>query len=144
MTLEDILKAVSEVTGVSIEAMEGASKKREIADARHAFIQISKDNEFKVVDIGAAINKSHSSVCCSKRRDEDLIKKVNGILFPNEQIADEEKPKQQKTGFEIVDVSSRYFGPCYMILKGGDPSSHKDTLVDAVSEITSMEVRQDE
>lgn len=112
MTLEKILETVSEVTGVSIEEIKGGTKSSHAAIARNVFYQIGKDRGFRIGDIALMANKSHATVSVANIRDEKLMKQVSDILFPKKE---RESPEIKSPG--IVDISSRYFGECFMIMR---------------------------
>lgn len=63
MDLDTILKAVSESVKISIDAIRGKSRKRELVIARDIFFDLAKDNTSLSYEvIGDFVNRDHSSV----------------------------------------------------------------------------------
>jgi chromosomal replication initiator protein len=82
---EEILKIVSEVSGIPVEAIKTKSKKREIVEARHAYFLISlylKDKGLTnsiLKDIGAIVNRDHVTVIHARKNEH--LKSIQKIIY---------------------------------------------------------------
>jgi len=95
--IKNILHAVSEATGVSVEDMQGRNRKREFVFARDLFCNYIADNfrselektQFTTTKIGAMLNRNHSTVLhsFSKRNkawfkpEYNRIKKIVDVIL---------------------------------------------------------------
>jgi Bacterial dnaA protein helix-turn-helix len=62
-TLTVMIKAVSVVTGVDVEAIQSKSRKAHVVKARHIFCYVCRRNIKKSLEeVGAKVNLNHSSV----------------------------------------------------------------------------------
>lgn len=61
-SLEEILKSVSETSGVSVEDILSRTRKLEIVDARHIFCGIARDHhQYTLKTIGNFLNRDHTT-----------------------------------------------------------------------------------
>ena len=129
MRLEDILDAVVEVTGIAVEDIVKHSKKREYSDARTLYYEVARRQGYAYAKIGEMINRKHSGVMVA----------VGGIFYTPEFKAQLERvlnylginkepeveiPTLWSEDFKIVDISSRYFGSCFMGIDNGEVVAH--------------------
>ena len=119
MILEKILEEVINVTGVTVDDLKKRSRAtEEEAEAKLLYYEIGRRNGFTYKRIGELVDRKHSSVMTSlgahvftpkfKILLNDILNKL-GVKDEEE----ETKPLWNDT-FRVVDISSRYFGVCYM------------------------------
>lgn len=86
---EDILQIVSEVTGITVEAMKTKCRKREIVEARQAYFLINiklKDKGListSLEYVGDIVNRDHATVLHAKNNDH--LESIQRIIY-NTQI----------------------------------------------------------
>lgn len=128
---EEILQAVSEVTGVAVDHIKSKSVIRGVVEARGIFCVVSSMAGIPTRSLCESINKTPSSVISLSKKyfelcntNEDLIEKRDKVV---EMIGNEmevqnvmEEPLWTKD-FKIIDVSSMYFGKCYIGVVDGSP-----------------------
>jgi len=74
LKLYDILREVSEVSGVNIDEILSLSRKEKICIARQMFCYIATENKkWTQKQIGAAIRRDHSTVIHSRSVVEDML-----------------------------------------------------------------------
>ena len=66
--LADLADEVSEETGVSVPALRGPSRKRDIAWPRQRFCAYALSRRFQSTKIARFLNRDHSTVIYSARR----------------------------------------------------------------------------
>ena len=77
-----VLRACAETFGTSIEEMRGRVRNRNIADARHAYAYlISKIYpRFSSIEIGASINRDHSTILHARKSAKSRLERLNGKM----------------------------------------------------------------
>ena len=117
MTLEKILEEVINVTGVTVDDLKKRSRAtEEITEAKLLYYEIGRRNGFTYKRIGELVDRKHSSVMTSlgthvftpkfKILLNDILDKLG--------IKEEEPTPLWSDTFRVVDISSRYFGSCFM------------------------------
>lgn len=81
MTKETIIQQVSEITNISTEQIKGASRFREIADARKLSMLLIKENfeGATLSEIGRFFKKDHASVLHNIKVSRHLLLTDNGF-----------------------------------------------------------------
>jgi chromosomal replication initiation ATPase DnaA len=82
LTLAQIAKNVELQTGFSLKILKGRSRKRDIADVRHVFCAIARNNNHRLNRIGNYIDRDHSTVIYSVNE----VQKVNELQKIYKQI----------------------------------------------------------
>lgn len=125
MTLEDILEAVVEVTGVTVEDMTIYSHKREFNEARTLYYEVARSQGYIYSEIGESVNRKHSGVLLAMKTNHHTpefkasLDKVLVYLGISEEEEEEITPLWNES-FRVVDISSKHFGPCFMGLDNGE------------------------
>ena len=131
MTLEKILEEVVNVTGVTVDDLKKRSRAtEEITEAKLLYYEIGRRNGFTYKRIGELVDRKHSSVMTSlgahvftpkfKIRLNDILDRL-GI---KEEEEEEETTPLWNDTFRVVDLSSRYFGTCFMGIDNGEVVAH--------------------
>lgn len=128
MTLENIMEAVTEVTGIAVDGLKGYERQPEIKEAKLLFYAAGRANGFTYKQIGLSVNRSHSSIMntlSDYKATPDFKLKLKQVL-KRMGTKDEKGSPLWDEDFKIVDISSRYFGECFagvindeMICSGG-------------------------
>ena len=121
MTLENIMEAVTEVTGITVDDLKGYERQSEIKEAKLLFYAAGRANGFTYKQIGLSVNRSHSSIMITLSDYEatpDFKLKLEQVLERME-TEDEKGSPLWDEDFKIVDISSRYFGTCFMGMDNG-------------------------
>ena len=126
MTLEKIIEAVTEVTGIAVDDLKGYERQPEIKEAKLLFYAAGRANGFTYKQIGLSVNRSHSSIMNTLSDYEatpDFKLKLKQVL-KRMGTKDEEGSPLWDEDFKIVDISSRYFGSCFMGIDNGKIVAH--------------------
>lgn len=129
MTLEKILEAVAELTGVAIEDMAKHSKISEHIEAKTLYYEVARRQGYSYAKIGALVNRKHSGVMSAIKtlaytpEFKVKLEKVLDKLGLKEE-SDEEVSPLWDENFKIIDISSRYFGSCFMGIDNGKIVAH--------------------
>lgn len=140
---EEILEAVSEVTGIPVAHIKSKSVVREAVEARGIFCVVASMAGIPTRNLCESINKTPSSVISLSKKyfelckiNNDLIEKRDKVI---EMIGNEmevqnvmEEPLWTKD-FKIIDVSSRYFGKCYIGVVDGSPAIQEKSFFHLVN-----------
>lgn len=129
MTLENILEEVINVTGVTVDDLKKRSRAtEEITEAKLLYYEIGRRNGFTYKRIGELVDRKHSSVMTSlgthiftpkfKILLNDILDKL-GI-----KKEEEETTPLWSDDFRVVDISSRYFGSCFIGIANEKIVSH--------------------
>lgn len=125
--MKDILRAVSEVTQISESEIVRGNQKRKTMEARFLFYFVSREKGYTHRDIGAFVNKAHSSVCFLLLSHSSKLKgltekceRIYDIIGTEEEI--EISPFWDES-FYIADMSSKYFGEYFVGMDKGIPVS---------------------
>lgn len=127
MTLEKILEEVINVTGVTVDDLKKRSRAtEEEAEAKLLYYEIGRRNGFTYKRIGELVDRKHSSVMTSlgthiftpkfKILLNDILDKLG--------TEEEETTPLWNDAFRVVDISSRYFGSCFMGLDNDEIVAH--------------------
>jgi chromosomal replication initiation ATPase DnaA len=74
----DIVRSVSEQTGIPVSYIQGASKTRKITEARWLICYIAHvDSGFGLEAIGRVLRKDHSSVLHGVKRERERRKEIS-------------------------------------------------------------------
>jgi chromosomal replication initiation ATPase DnaA len=73
MSIDKIMSAVSNATGVPVDDIMSRSRKSEKVQARHLFCKASSASGFTSVHIGRYLNRDHSTVLASVIVANDYI-----------------------------------------------------------------------
>lgn len=129
MTLEKILEEVVDVTGVAVEEMEKYRGSEEANEAKLLFYEIGRRCGFTYREIGSKVKRKHSSVTTAiktlaytpdfKVKMEEVLDKLGLKEEPDEEVS----PLWDEN-FKIIDISSRYFGSCFMGIDNGKIVAH--------------------
>ena len=119
MTLEKILEEVVNATGVTVDDLKKRSRAaEEIKEARLLYYEIGRRKGFTYKRIGELVDRKHSSVRTSlgthlfTPKFKILLNDILNKLGVKEE--EEETTPLWNDNFRVVDISSRYFGPCFM------------------------------
>ena len=119
MTLEKILEEVVNATGVTVDDLKKRSRAaEEIKEARLLYYEIGRRKGFTYKRIGELVDRKHSSVITSlgthlfTPKFKILLNDILNKLGVKEE--EEETTPLWNDNFRVVDISSRYFGPCFM------------------------------
>ena len=126
MTLEKIIEAVTEVTGIAVDDLKGYERQPEIKEAKLLFYAAGRANGFTYKQIGLSVNRSHSSIMKTLSDYEatpDFKLKLKQVL-KRMGTKDEKGSPLWDEDFKIVDISSRYFGSCFMGIDNGKIVAH--------------------
>ncbi len=126
MTLENIMEAVTEVTGIAVDDLKGYERQPEIKEAKLLFYAAGRANGFTYKRIGLSVNRSHSSIMKTLSDYEatpDFKLKLKQVL-KRMGTKDEKGSPLWDEDFKIVDISSRYFGSCFMGIDNGEIVAH--------------------
>ena len=126
MTLENIMEAVTEVTGIAVDDLKGYERQPEIKEAKLLFYAAGRVNGFTYKQIGLSVNRSHSSIMKTLSDYEatpDFKLKLKQVL-KRMGTKDEKGSPLWDEDFKIVDISSRYFGSCFMGIDNGKIVAH--------------------
>lgn len=156
MIEEDILKAVSRVTGISVDDMRGQSKLLPVVRARMMFYYLCSEKGLLQEPIAKAIDKSPQTVSsgilafkgllATNREWSELLNDARGLLLG---LGLEEKRDWTTISghdyiyvkgkrYTIVDISSKYFGSGYMGTVNDIPVLYSDSKEDAVKRLIKM------
>lgn len=156
MIEENILKAVSKVTGVSVDDMRGQSKLLAVGRARMMFYYLCSEKGLLQEPIAKAIDKSPQTVSrgilafktllTTNREWSELLNDARGLLLG---LGLEEKRDWATINghdyiyvkgkrYTIVDISSRYSGSGYMGTVNDIPVLYSDSKEDAVRRLIKM------
>lgn len=128
MTLENILEEVVNVTGVTVDDLKKRSKAtEEEAEAKLLYYEIGRRNGFTYKRIGELVDRKHSSVMTSLGAHIFTPKfkiRLNDILDKLGVKEEEETTPLWSDAFKVVDISSRYFGACFMGIDNEEIVSH--------------------
>lgn len=133
----DILNAVSEVTGVSVEAIKSKSIKKGLSEARGIYFAIGKLAGLNPNHLSELINKTPSSAVALGRKYQLLFEKdvkykkimdqVIELLGSGAEFDSITKPLWTDE-FHILNVSSIYSGDCYIGVVNGIPSMQEKSF----------------
>lgn len=156
MIEENILKAVSKVTGISIDDMRGQSKLLAVGRARMMFYYLCSEKGLLQEPIAKAIEKSPQTVSSgilsfkniltTNKEWGELLNDARGLLLGLE--LEEKRDWATISGhdyiyvkgkrYTIVDISSKYFGSGYMGTVNDIPVLYSDSKEDAVKQLVKM------
>lgn len=110
--LRQIMMETCGKLGVTEEQMASKTRKREVTDARAIFVRKSKEemNQLSWRDIGACINKDHSTVIAAYKRSFDvkeIVTKYNKCYANQAQIAYSIMASAGGTGIRSVVKTSK-------------------------------------
>lgn len=129
MTLEEILEEVINVTGVTVEEMEKFRGSEDANEAKLLFYEIGRRCGFTYKEIGLKVKRKHSSVMTSLKNHrftpefKAKLEKVKDDLVLREEPGIDITPLWNED-FKIIDISSRYFGDCFMGLDNDKIVAH--------------------
>lgn len=129
--IEQILQAVSDYTGISVDYMKSNSTKKDVAFARGLYYSIARMAGFSYADIGRKINKTHESVTRTGKKfmeycDKDKkTKKIRNNILKSLTVGDKEtsfiENQLFNENFYIADASLQYFGKYFVGMVDGCP-----------------------
>lgn len=142
MTLINIIEAVSKASGVTVEGIKSFGKDRKSRDARNAYFQTAMKHGFKDSLIYSLVNRKSPNSARNVCSDKLLLSRVYSILGApikrREMFTDTPQFVVGGDGYSIHDVSSRYFGGCFVIMKNGEAITSKNTYREAINEISAI------
>lgn len=75
LKMEQVMKAVCDVAGLTKEAMQGKSRIRKLTEARCTYLNLlMKEGRYTYSDLGASINRDHATVLHHRTRHLYLYK----------------------------------------------------------------------
>ena len=129
MTLEKILEEVVNVTGVTVDDLKTKGRvAEEITEAKLLYYEIGRRNGFTYKRIGELVDRKHSSVMTSlgthifTPKFKILLNYILDKLGIKEE--EEETTPLWDDAFKVIDISSRYFGSCFMGIDNGEVVAH--------------------
>ena len=151
--MEDILNAVSEVTGVSVEAIKSKSIKKGLSEARGIYFAIGKLAGLNPNHLSELINKTPSSADALGRKYQFLFEKdvkykkirdqVIELLGSGAEFDSITKPLWTDE-FHILNVSSIYSGDCHIGIINGIPSIQERTFYAVANRMLDLKNRRNE
>ena len=156
MIEENILKAVSRVTGISVDDMRSQSRLANVSEARMLFYYICSEKGLTQSAIAKAIGKSRQAVSIglltykkrfdNNKRHKKLVGEVRGFLLGLGLGKEYDRSVAIGQGsvyiggdkYSIVDISSRYTGSGYMGTVNDVPVLYSESKEDAVRRLIKM------
>lgn len=127
--MKDILEAVCELTGVTAEDIRGYERREDIREARLLFYELAIKEGYVYSQIGSFVNREYTNIIYvlnSKQNNPEYDAKFNTLceMFGIEDVKEVEFEPIFNDTFKILDVSSRYFGSCFMGMINDKVVSH--------------------
>lgn len=144
-----ILSVVSEVVGVTVEEIRSYSRSSSVKKARGVFFAVAKERGFDTLDIARIAHKHEATVKKSTFWDQGLLKEVRDALTALEVKMEPvvEAPRRELpegSPFSIVDISSTFYGPGFMLMENGIPIGFEDDYNTAYSKVIPQSVEKEE
>lgn len=148
---EDILEAVSEVTGVAVDHIKSKSVIREVVEARGLFCIVGSIAGINKRQLAILINKRYETIVNLTVKYSELyetddcvrenVMKVLELIGGETDIESVIERPLWTDDFKIVDVSSRYFGECYVGIVGGSPVMQSKSFYAVANEMIDLKNR---
>jgi hypothetical protein len=82
LKMEQVMKAVCDVAGLTKEAMQGKSRIRKLTEARCTYLNLlMKEGRYTYSDLGSSINRDHATVLHHRTRHTYLYKACKDYTY---------------------------------------------------------------
>lgn len=145
---EDILEAVSEVTGISVDHMKSKSVIRGVVEARGLYCVVGSMAGIEKRQLGQPINKCKDTIKALTKKYSELydtddsvrnnVMKVLELIGNETDIESVMENPLWTEDFRIIDVSSRYSGQCFIGMIHGEPAVQDKSFYAVANEMITL------
>jgi len=107
LKMEQVMKAVCEISGLTKEAMQGKSRIRKLTEARCTYLNLlMKEGHYTYSDLGASINRDHATVLHHRTRHTDLYKVCKDYTYLYDNSLNQYRCNSEEFE-EVLDTATR-------------------------------------